>query len=125
MLGKSKGLLLGSPTIERDALAPIWKLAISLKPPEHGDRLGMILRCKHNTLRVLGCFGSFGWSGEALSNLQQRLQQIKGARVPLEPLGFKFSPSEQRAIAWGMQFGQDVLGLRLQVISYAFFPLTL
>ncbi|KAH3765736.1 FprA family A-type flavoprotein [Pelomyxa schiedti] len=101
----SKGLLLGTPTIERDALGPVWNFATALKPPEHGDR-------------VLGCFGSYGWSGEALANIQQRLKQVRGANVPLEPFAANFALStsdSSSAVIWGAQFGQAVLGITTTV----------
>ncbi len=46
------GIMFGSPTINSDALPPIWDILISLNPIVHGKKYA-------------SAFGSYGWSGEA------------------------------------------------------------
>jgi flavorubredoxin len=80
-INASQGLLIGSPTILADALPPIWQLLISLNP------------VLHRSLQV-GCFGSYGWSGEALTHMEERIKQLK-CPMPLPPLGITFKPSRE------------------------------
>ena len=73
------GILLGSPTLVGDALKPIWEVAISLSPVVHAGR-------------AAAAFGSYGWSGEAVPYLMERLRQVhldavEGPRVRLKPTG--------------------------------------
>ena len=72
-LGFADGFLLGSPTIVGEALKPIWDLTTSIFAGTHGGKLA-------------SAFGSYGWSGEAVPHLIQRLKQLK-MRVPDE--GFR------------------------------------
>lgn len=95
-INDSEGLLLGSPTILADALPPIWQVMISLNP---------IL---HRYLHV-GCFGSYGWSGEGVSHMAERLKSLK-CPMPVEPLSIHFNPSEEelsKAIEFGKSFAQS------------------
>ena len=78
-VNSAEGLLIGSPTILADALPPVWQLLISLNPVLH----------KH---LHAGCFGSFGWSGEAIKHMEERLKQIK-CTMPVAPLAVNFKPS--------------------------------
>lgn len=76
-LADADGILLGSPTILQEALNPIWNLTINLYPPVHGGKFA-------------AAFGSYGWSGEAVDHLTQRLEQLnmkvmKGLKVRLKP----------------------------------------
>ena len=73
------GILVGSPTILGDALLPIWKLLIRLNPFEHGIKKGSV-------------FGSYGWSGEGINNVDTRLKQLKMKTIP--PFKIKFKASK-------------------------------
>lgn len=87
------GILLGTPTIVGEALRPIWDLTLSMFPATHGGKYA-------------GAFGSYGWSGEGVPNITQRLKQLKmkvsdGFRV-------RFKPSEADLVSayeYGYQFG--------------------
>ncbi len=79
-INTAKGLILGSPTILADALPPIWSILTSLNPILH----------KH---LIVGVFGSYGWSGEAISNMVGRFTQLK-CKMPLEPCKCIFRPSQ-------------------------------
>ena len=92
-INDSEGLLLGSPTILADALPPIWQVLISLNPVLH----------KH--LHV-GCFGSYGWSGEGVTHMAERLKSLK-CPMPVPPLAILFNPSDtqlEEAKAFGYNF---------------------
>lgn len=78
-LQTAKGLLIGSPTIVNDTLPPVWALLGSLNPTI-------------NKGLYAGAFGSYGWSGEAITNIEGRLKQLKFT-LPLEPLKIMFNPS--------------------------------
>ncbi|MBN2604222.1 MAG: FprA family A-type flavoprotein [Bacilli bacterium] len=74
------GILFGSTTMLGDALFPIWQLLIRLNPFIHGIKFGSV-------------FGSYGWSGEGITNVDARLSQLKMKTIP--PFKLKFQPSEQ------------------------------
>ncbi|KAL7712673.1 A-type flavoprotein [Entamoeba marina] len=80
----AKGLLMGSPTLIGDALPPLMMLLCNLNPFIHGNRF-------------LGCFGSFGWSGEGIKNIQSRIDQIR-CKQPVKPISFKFKPTEENLL---------------------------
>ena len=87
------GLLFGTPTIVGDALQPIWDLVISMFPGTHGG--------KHAS-----AFGSYGWSGEGVPNIIDRLKQLK--MKVTDGLRIRFKPSEAdlvTAYEFGYQFG--------------------
>ncbi len=87
------GLLFGTPTIVGDALQPIWDLVISMFPGTHGG--------KHAS-----AFGSYGWSGEGVPNIIDRLKQLK--MKVTDGLKIRFKPSEAdlvTAYEFGYQFG--------------------
>jgi flavorubredoxin len=96
----AKGILLGSPTIVSDALPPIWNILTSLNSVIHKGKLA-------------GAFGSYGWSGEAVPNIEGRLKQLR-LKIPVEGLRIKFNPSDdelQDAFEYGEKFGEAILGL--------------
>ncbi len=93
VVNTAQGLLVGSSTILGDTLPPIWQLLTTLNPILH----------KH---LYMGCFGSYGWSGEALSNIETRIKQLK-CTMPLAPLGVIFRPNQEdleKASNFGKQF---------------------
>lgn len=97
-LGFADGILFGSPTIVGEALKPIWDLTTSIFAGTHGGKFA-------------AAFGSFGWSGEAVPNLTERLRQLKMKVV--DGLRIKFKPNEQElreCYEFGLRFGRLVLG---------------
>ncbi|MBR4425748.1 MAG: FAD-dependent oxidoreductase [Oscillospiraceae bacterium] len=97
-MAKADGLLFGSPTILGEALKPIWDLTLSLFPPVHGG--------KHAS-----AFGSYGWSGEAVPHLLDRLRQLH-CKVEDEGFRVRLLPSENQlldAYEFGYRFGCSVL----------------
>lgn len=97
-IGQAKGLLLGSPTIVADALPPIWSILTSLNPVI-------------NKGLIAGAFGSYGWSGEAVPNIEGRFKQLR-FKVPVEGLKIKFNPSNnelEEAYEFGVKFAKEIL----------------
>lgn len=87
------GILFGTPTIVGEALRPIWNLTLSMFPATHGGKYA-------------GAFGSYGWSGEGVPNITQRLKQLK-MKVS-EGFRIRFKPSEADLVSayeYGYQFG--------------------
>lgn len=86
---KADGLLLGSPTLLGDAVAPVYMLMTSMFKTVYKGKLA-------------SAFGSYGWSGEAVNNIIERQKQLKLNTVD----GFKvrFMPSENE-LAAARQFG--------------------
>ena len=69
--------LFGTPTILGEALEPIWELTLGMFPPVFQGRLA-------------SAFGSYGWSGEGVPHIIERLKQIRlkvvdGFRVRFKP----------------------------------------
>ena len=96
-MGYADGILLGSPTIVGEALKPIWDLTTSMFAETHGKKLA-------------GAFGSYGWSGEAVPHLTERLRQLRmrvvdGFRVRFKPDDNKL----QDAYDYGYDFGCTLL----------------
>lgn len=74
------GFIIGSPTLGGHA------------PVQIQTALGSILANVPKT-RLAGVFGSYGWSGEAIDLLEQKLQDA-GYRLGFEPIRVRFSPND-------------------------------
>lgn len=81
MLNQSKAFCIGSPTINADAVPPIWILL------SHVDAI-------NNKKKPVFVFGSYGWSGEAVPNLTARCAGLKMAPFG-EGLRIQFVPTEE------------------------------
>ena len=90
---KSDGILVGSPTINADAVLPVWEVLSNLA-----------------TINVKGkiaaSFGSYAWSGEATSMLDERLRSLK-FKVPEEGLKVYLVPSDEE-ISMCKDFGRKI-----------------
>lgn len=74
----ASGILVGSPTINQDAVKPAWDL--------------MSLLCPINIRgKSAAAFGSFGWSGEGVGMMMDRLKSLKFKTIE-SGLRFKFVP---------------------------------
>ncbi|HWP97658.1 MAG TPA: (4Fe-4S)-binding protein [Syntrophomonadaceae bacterium] len=96
-IDRAQGLFIGSPTLNRDALPPIWDLLGHLSPITHADI-------------VAAAFGSYGWSGEAVPNIQTRLHMLRMRVLP--GLKVRFHPTDQdlsKAFALGLKMGRILL----------------
>lgn len=74
-------LIIGTPTIQRDA------------PPQVWHALAMISSVTPKT-KVAAVFGSFGWSGEAVKMVEQRLLGLK-YKLATEGVTFRFTPTAE------------------------------
>jgi flavorubredoxin len=104
ILEESTGILIGAPTINGDVPKPIWDLLSCMMLIEKKGKFG-------------GCFGSYGWSGEAIEMMQSRLKSLK-FRVPLEPKKIKLIPTKQElfdSYNFGVEFGEIVNGKMVEM----------
>lgn len=81
LVNKASGILIGSPTINQDAVEPAWRLLSSISIIE-------------NRGKVASAFGSYGWSGEATSMLNERLKSMKFKTLE-NGFRFKLVPSKE------------------------------
>lgn len=96
---EADGFLLGTCTINGDALPPIMNLAMGLNGITEGGK-------------VAGVFGSYGWSGEGPEMVMSRLSLLRMKTV--EP-AFKtvFNPENKDKLAKARKYGQK-FGRKLQ-----------
>lgn len=92
LMNESDAFLIGSPTLNRDSLPPIWQLLAGI------EAVGF-------PKKPVAIFGSYGWSGEALPNIAQRLEQVK-ANVYPQQLKVVFVPSDDD-LAAASEFGRS------------------
>lgn len=100
LLESADGFLLGSPTIHADAPSLVWTFLGQLNPINFGRKKA-------------AAFGSFGWSGEAVPHVSQRLEQLK--MQVSKSFTCHFSPSEDElmnAYQFGVEFGENLLSVR-------------
>ncbi len=94
---KAKGVLIGSCTVNNTVLRVIAGLLDEIKGHKFKGKLG-------------AGFGSYGWSGEAPKHINGSLAE-SGLKVPLEPLMFKYSPTEDELAqceAFGEKFAEEM-----------------
>lgn len=92
---KSDAILVGSPTINKNTVLPVYKLFALLTP----------LRDKKKKAAV---FGSYGWSGEAVGLIENNLRSL-GLDVVLDGARAKFYPENEKAetlVNFGKEFGE-------------------
>ena len=93
----AQGLVIGSNTIMGDAVTPIY------------DVLGRLNQIVHQG-KVMGVFGSYGWSGEGVTNVEERLKQLK-VKQPVPPLRVQLKPTQEQldaCVEWGRSFAQGL-----------------
>jgi len=109
LIEEADGLILGTPTINGDAVKPIWDLLSSLTVVNLKNKLG-------------GVFGSYGWTGEGVRLVEDRLRGLK-LRVPVPGLRVKLIPTDAELLeckAFGLELAQELMGLReAKVINFA------
>lgn len=96
----SKGIIIGSPTINAKTPKPIFDIFGNM----------VVLNVAG---RVAGVFGSYGWSGEGIRICEDIIKTLR-MRVPLPSFKVKMSPSEhelKEAYKWGFEFGISLLEL--------------
>lgn len=105
-LAACDGLMIGTPTILGDALNPIWNVLSNLYPPIHSGKLA-------------AAFGSYGWSGEGVPHVIERLKQLRmnvmddGFRVRLNPSDVQ----ELDAYEYGYRFGCRLMDKKPQGVK--------
>ncbi len=70
LIEEADALAIGSPTINGDAVKPVWDLLSSLTAVNVKGKIG-------------AAFGSYGWTGEAVPMVEDRLRGLK-LRVPVK-----------------------------------------
>ena len=91
-------IIVGSPTINQNTLLPIYKLFSVISPIRDKGKLA-------------AAFGSYGWSGEAVSIIENQLKTLK-LNVVVEGLAEKFYPYSAKSdkfMDFGRRFGEVLL----------------
>ncbi|MBU1642573.1 FprA family A-type flavoprotein [bacterium] len=99
LLEESDGIIVGSPTINGDAVKPAWDLLACMAYLESGGKVG-------------ASFGSYGWTGEAPEMLHDRMRWLK-FRLPVAPLKVKLIPTEEEleaCFAFGVEVAEITMG---------------
>jgi len=94
------GFIIGSPTLGGHA------------PTQIQTALGIILSTASKT-KLAGVFGSYGWSGEAIDLIEERLRNAN-YRLGFEPLRVRFTPTEETLQTCKAAATAFVQGLRRQ-----------
>lgn len=93
LLEESDAVIVGSPTINGDAVKPAWDLLACIPYLENAGKIG-------------ATFGSYGWTGEAPDMLQDRMQWLK-FRLPAAPFKIKLIPTKEE-LEDCYNFGREV-----------------
>ncbi|PKO56199.1 MAG: MBL fold metallo-hydrolase [Betaproteobacteria bacterium HGW-Betaproteobacteria-19] len=99
LIEEADGLVFGSPTINGDAVKPVWDLLSSLTLVKVKGKFG-------------AAFGSYGWSGEAVNMVEDRLRGLK-MRVPRPGVKVKLIPTEEElasCAALGRELAEHLVG---------------
>jgi len=80
-IDKADAVLIGSPTFNRDALPPVWNLLTHFSAFAQKKM-------------PAAAFGSYGWTGEAVKMLQERMKSL-GMKIPTDGFRSRFKPSEK------------------------------
>ncbi len=110
LIEEADALAFGSPTINGDAVKPIWDLLSSLAVVNLKGKVG-------------AAFGSYGWSGEAVRMIEDRMRGLK-MQIPVKGLRVKLIPTEdelEECRAFGRQLAGALLGEKREagVIEFA------
>ena len=99
LLEESDAIIVGSPTINGDAVKPAWDLLSCMAYLENRSKVGV-------------AFGSYGWTGEAPEMLHDRMRWLK-FRLPVAPLKVKLIPTSQEleeCFAFGREIAEITMG---------------
>ena len=94
---KTKGIIIGSPTLNNGLLPTIKPILEDLKGLKFKNKVG-------------GAFGSFGWSGENVKLIEETLSKAK-IQILLEGIKFKWQPSKEeleKCVEFGRSFAQKM-----------------
>jgi flavorubredoxin len=81
LIESAQALIIGSPTVNGDAVKPVWDLLSSLATIKLRGKVG-------------AAFGSYGWSGEAVGMIEDRLKGLK-FKVPEPGLRYTLVPTSE------------------------------
>jgi flavorubredoxin len=98
-LERADALVVGTPTINRDAPPPVWQALSLVSTVTPKGRVGAV-------------FGSYGWSGEAVKMVEERLVGLKYT-LAAPGLHYRFTPTEADIAACrglGEQIAAALLG---------------
>jgi flavorubredoxin len=98
LIEEADALAFGSPTINGDAVKPVWDLLSSLAVVNLKGKIG-------------AAFGSYGWSGEAVRMIEDRMRGLK-MRIPIQGLRIKLIPTHEELEAC-REFGRSLSGALL------------
>ena len=104
LLEESDAVVIGSPTINGDAVKPAWDLLSCMCYLESGGKVG-------------ATFGSYGWTGEAPEMLQERMRGLK-FRLPASPLKIKLIPTEEelaQCYGFGVEIAEITMGKMVEI----------
>ena len=103
----SKGVMLGSPTINKTMVKPMWDFFSIVDPVANAGKFAAV-------------FGSYGWSGEGLAIAHANAKAV-GFKTPLDPLKKKFFPSEETfedCFEFGANFAKNIRIFELRHLFY-------
>ncbi|MGL5541531.1 MAG: MBL fold metallo-hydrolase, partial [Erysipelotrichaceae bacterium] len=103
-IAQADAVLFGTPTIVAEALKPIWDLTSSMHSVTH----------RH---LYASAFGSYGWSGEGVMHIMDRLHQLH--MKTFDGLRIKFRPGEKDLVGcyeWGYEFGCFMLNKQVEKV---------
>jgi flavorubredoxin len=104
LLEESDAVVIGSPTINGDAVKPAWDLLSCMAYLESMGKIG-------------ATFGSYGWTGEAPDMLQERMRGLK-FRIPVAPLKVKLIPTEEEldsCVSFGREIAEIAMGKMVEI----------
>ena len=105
ILEESDGILIGTPTINADAPKPVWDLLSCMMYLEKRGKTGH-------------AFGSYGWSGEAVNMILDRMKSLHFRVPPMNPMKIKLIPNEtelKNCYNFGREFAQIVNGKMIEI----------
>jgi len=94
---KTKGIIIGSPTLNNGLLPTIKPILEDLKGLKFKNKVG-------------AAFGSYGWSGENVKLIEETLEKAK-IKILQEGIKFKWQPSKEeleKCVEFGKSFAQKM-----------------
>lgn len=104
ILEESDAIIVGSPTINGDAVKPAWDLLGCMPYLESAGKIG-------------ATFGSYGWTGEAPDMLHDRMRWLK-FRLPMSPLKIKLIPTHEEldsSYDFGCEVAEITMGKMMEM----------
>lgn len=105
ILEESHGVLIGTPTINADAPKPVWDLLSCMMLLEKNGKVG-------------GAFGSYGWSGEAIDMIHDRMKSLRFRVPPLPSMKIRLVPTKyelDNCYKYGEEFAHIINGKMLEM----------